>query len=40
MLSKKQAGIAILIFNKIDFKPKFLKDKEQLVFIKGKNQIR
>jgi exonuclease III len=35
---KKQAGVAILILNKIDFQPKVIKkDKEgHLVFIKGK----
>ena len=35
---KKQAGIAILISNKIDFQPKVIKkDKEgHFIFIKGK----
>ena len=36
---KKQAGVAILILNKIDFQPKVIKkDKEgHFIFIKGKN---
>jgi hypothetical protein len=35
---KKQAGVAILILNKIDFQPKVIKnDKEHhFIFIKGK----
>ena len=35
---KKQAGVAILISNKIDFQPKVIKkDKEgHFIFIKGK----
>jgi hypothetical protein len=35
---KKQAGVAILIWNKIDFQPKVIKkDKEgHLILIKGK----
>jgi hypothetical protein len=35
---KKQAGVAILIFNKIDFQPKVIKkDKEgNFILIKGK----
>ena len=32
---KKQAGVAILISNKINFQPKVIKDKEGH-FIKGK----
>jgi hypothetical protein len=37
--SKKQAGVAILISNKIDFQPKVIeKDKEEhFIFIKEKN---
>jgi hypothetical protein len=36
---KKQAGVAILISNKIDFQPKVIKkDKEgHFILIKGKN---
>jgi exonuclease III len=36
---KKQAGVAILIWNKIDFKPKVIKTdkKGQFIPIKGKN---
>jgi exonuclease III len=35
---KKQAGVAILIWNKIDFQPKVIKKdkKGQFIFIKGK----
>jgi hypothetical protein len=35
---KKQAGLAIVIFNKIDFQPKIIKkDKEgHFILIKGK----
>jgi exonuclease III len=34
---KKQAGVAILIFNKIDFQPKVKKDKEgHFILIKSK----
>jgi hypothetical protein len=38
---KKQAGVAILISNKIDFQPKVIKkDKEgHLILIKGKKKI-
>jgi hypothetical protein len=38
----KQAGIAILIFNKIDFQPKVISyDAEgHFIFIKGKNPPR
>jgi exonuclease III len=36
--SKKQAGVAILISNKIDFKPQVIKTdkKRHIIFIKGK----
>ena len=39
---KKQAGVAILILNKIDFQPKVIKkDKEgHFILIKGKNPAR
>jgi exonuclease III len=39
---KKQAGVAILIFNKIDFQPKVVKHDEEgyVIFIKGKNPPR
>ena len=34
---KKEAGVAILISNKIDFQPKFIKkDERHFILIKGK----
>jgi hypothetical protein len=38
MVSSKQSGVAILIFNKIDFQPKVIKHDEEahFIFIKGK----
>ena len=40
--SKKQAGVATLMSNKIDFQPKVIKkDKEgHFIFIKGKSHKR
>jgi hypothetical protein len=39
--SKKQAGVAILIMDKIDFQPKVIqKDKEEhFILIKGKKNV-
>jgi hypothetical protein len=39
---KKQAGVAILISNKIDFQPKVIKKDEegQFIFLKGKSHKR
>ena len=39
---KKQTGIAILIYNKIEFQPKVTKgyEGEHFIFSKGKNQPR
>jgi hypothetical protein len=39
---RKQAGVAILISNKIDFQPKVVKSDEEghFIFMKGKNPPR
>jgi hypothetical protein len=36
---KKQAGVAILILNKINFQPKVIRKdkKEHIILVKGKN---